>query len=88
MKGWTFVGAGARKAHYFDVAEGKHGGASLCGRWAFLGIPEGRLEDEAYQSPDNCKGCMRKLKKKYPELWEKDAEEYSYRGSASRTIEK
>jgi hypothetical protein len=50
--GWGFPWL-ARKAHYFV------NGQSLCRRWVFGGL----LEQENDESPDNCKTCIKLLKK-------------------------
>jgi len=62
-EGWAFVfGAGfhSAKAHY--IGEDCR---SLCGRYMWLGEVEQGNDD----SPDNCKGCRKRLKK----LREKEA---------------
>jgi len=48
----------ASKWHYFVESR------SLCGRWMCFGT---ELSDEAHDSPDNCKACVKMLRKKYPE---------------------
>ncbi len=53
-EGWTYL-LNSPKWHYF------RGGRSLCGRFLLLGNPE--LEQGNENSPDNCKGCLRKLQK-------------------------
>lgn len=58
-QGWGWPGL-AYKAHYFVKA------TSLCGKWMYTG----EVEDDKHKSPDNCKACLRKLKKLYPEKFE------------------
>jgi hypothetical protein len=53
-EGWTFLW-NSPKWHYFRE------GRSLCGRFLLLGKPE--LGGGNEQSPDNCKGCLRKIQK-------------------------
>ncbi len=50
--GWPF---NSRKAHYYV------GGMSLCRPWMMLG---GNVEQGNDDSPDNCKTCTTKLKKR------------------------
>lgn len=56
-KGWGFP-ASSKKAHYFN-GEAR----SLCGGWLFTGM----LEDNNHRSLDNCKSCMKKRDKLFPE---------------------
>ena len=57
-RGWGWP-ADAKKAHYFILKYGEQWNTSLCDRWAY----GGNLEDSNDDSPDNCKACLRKLKK-------------------------
>lgn len=68
MRGWTFPGT-SRKAHYFDIEEGKTGGLSICGKWMLLQTNQDYLEDNKHESKDNCTSCIKKLKKLYPEFF-------------------
>lgn len=54
-EGWGFVNA-SPKAHYF--VDGK----SLCGKWLILG--KTNLEQGKDESPDNCTGCKKALRKR------------------------
>jgi len=54
-EGWGYVNQ-SPKWHYFID------GRSLCGKWLGLGL--GELEQGKDDSPDNCKECRRRLKKK------------------------
>jgi hypothetical protein len=56
-KGWGFPGL-SKKAHYFD-----NDAICLCRKWMFTG----ELDDKFHDHPDNCKECVRRRLKKYPE---------------------
>jgi hypothetical protein len=52
-EGWVYIG-GARFWHYVG-----RDGRSLCGKWMYLGSTAPELGKD--DSPDNCKGCRKKL---------------------------
>ena len=54
-EGWTWL-IQTPKWHYFVERR------SLCGKWLLFGNPE--LEQGNDNSPDNCKACLKKLKKR------------------------
>jgi len=72
MKGWSFIGT-STKAHYFDIPEGKTGGKSLCGKWMLLQANPRNLFDIHHDHELNCMSCIKKLKKKHPELYQSSA---------------
>lgn len=53
-RGWGYL-INASKWHYFVDSR------SLCGRWLCLNSRS--LEDKNDDSPDNCRACVRKVKK-------------------------
>lgn len=55
-RGWWFP-LNSRRAHYFEDSL-----VSLCGGWMKLG--DAKLEDFGHDSPDNCKDCERRRKKR------------------------
>ena len=55
-RGWGFP-LNSKKAHYFIA------GHAMCGGWMFFGA----LENDAHDSIDNCKACMKKRASAYPE---------------------
>lgn len=69
MRGWAKVGT-STKYHYFEIEEGYHGGRSLCGKWTVLRTRQEWLADEMHEHSENCKPCIRKLRKKHPEFFE------------------
>ena len=66
-EGWGFP-LNSRKAHYFVD------GFSLCGKWMFLGPMENY---QGKSSPDDCKSCEKKMKKRLGELTEEVLKELS-----------
>lgn len=54
-EGWGLL-INSKKWHYFV------NGRSLCGRWLCLSL--GDLERGNNSSPDNCKACQKKLKRR------------------------
>ena len=58
-EGWGWP-LNSRKAHYFVK------GRSLCGKWMFFG----RLQtegDDGSETSNDCKGCLKKLRKRRQE---------------------
>ena len=55
-QGWYYV-MNSPKWHYF-----KDDTRSICGRWWVPALNEKSLEDDKDESPDNCKGCLKKVR--------------------------
>lgn len=55
-EGWTWL-IGTQKWHYFRNKK------SLCNKWGLFKTPTEGLEEGNINSPDNCKICVKLLKK-------------------------
>ena len=54
-KGWVWL-FNARKSHYFG-----EDGRSFCGNWMIFTVPDDA--DDKHDHPENCKACLKKLKR-------------------------
>lgn len=69
MRGWSKVGT-STKFHYFEFEEGKTGGVSLCNKWMLLNTSQHHLDDSYHEHVQNCKACIKKLKKMHPDFFQ------------------